>query len=476
MASNGGSQQNRVVQDHGYDVELASGEQVDVKYMCPVCLNVMRDAMQTVCGHRFCKSCITRVAGDKPWGRCPVDKTALRRSEQLFNDVAMRREILSLKVKCKNSNEECTWTGEIRDSEKHLKECPMENVQCPIGCQATLRRGQMTEHKEECPQRTVICSHCKESIVFVKVHKRHYINVHYCYLQKHEVVDCPKFPVPCTLCGQTGIARAEIARHMDSTTGSCPQANVVCKFRSVGCHFQDKRKDMQKHYDSSTETHLSMLMNRVVELTMTNDLLREELCVTKSKLADTSIQLVDHSQSIKQLKERTISGRLLWKLDMNNMNPLPNMVFSPPFYTSCPGYQLRLRLDFRGVCDGDEVYSSIFVVLQKGEFDADLLFPFNGQVRVSVLPHSSQISSHCVSTIVKCKDIPRNTNGNVNARMNSRGCTRFIKQKELLSSSYSKNKIVFFDISMVADKDPNESAKKTTPQNILVSQVPVAPK
>ena len=39
---------------------------------------------------------------------------------QLFNDVAMRREILSLKVKCKNSSEECVWTGELRDSEVSL--------------------------------------------------------------------------------------------------------------------------------------------------------------------------------------------------------------------------------------------------------------------------------------------------------------------------------------------------------------------
>ncbi|KAL8573174.1 hypothetical protein ACOMHN_036159 [Nucella lapillus] len=458
MASNGGSQQSQVAQDHGYDVELASGELPDTKYICPVCLNVMRDAMQTVCGHRFCKTCITRVAGDKPWGRCPVDKTALRRSEQLFNDIAMRREILSLTVKCKNSNEECTWTGELRDAEKHLKECPMENIVCPIGCQATLRRGQVAEHKELCPQRTVVCSHCKESIVFVKVHK-------------HEVVDCPKFPVPCSLCGQTGIARAEIARHMDSTTGSCPQANVVCKFRSVGCHFQDKRKDMQKHYDSHTEAHLSMVMNRVIELTMTNDMLREDLCLTKGKLADTSLQLVEHAQSINQLKERTINGRLLWKLDMNNMQPLPGMVFSPPFYTSCPGYQLRLRLDFRGVCDGDEIYSSVFVVLQKGEFDPDLLFPFNGQVRVSVLAHNSHLSANSVSTIIKCRDIPRNTNGNINARVNSRGCTRFIKQKDLFSSTFSKNKVAFFEVSVVTSPDHIESTSKTSNPNILVSQM-----
>ena len=28
---------------------------------CPVCLLVLRDAVQTSCGHRFCKNCILKV-------------------------------------------------------------------------------------------------------------------------------------------------------------------------------------------------------------------------------------------------------------------------------------------------------------------------------------------------------------------------------------------------------------------------------
>lgn len=49
--------------EHGYDIEMASGEAVETKFICPVCLSVMREAMQTSCGHRFCKVCITRVTG-----------------------------------------------------------------------------------------------------------------------------------------------------------------------------------------------------------------------------------------------------------------------------------------------------------------------------------------------------------------------------------------------------------------------------
>lgn len=44
----------------GYEA-IFDGEP-DRKYMCPICLVIMRDAMQTVCGHRFCKECILKVA------------------------------------------------------------------------------------------------------------------------------------------------------------------------------------------------------------------------------------------------------------------------------------------------------------------------------------------------------------------------------------------------------------------------------
>ena len=35
---------------------------------------------------------------------------------QVFEDVALKREILDLAVKCKNHKRSCEWTGELRDS------------------------------------------------------------------------------------------------------------------------------------------------------------------------------------------------------------------------------------------------------------------------------------------------------------------------------------------------------------------------
>ena len=62
----------------------------------------------------------------------------------------------------------------------------------------------------------------------------------------------------------------------------CASVHVcMCVCVCVCVCVQDKRKDMGKHYDSNMESHLSLLMGRVMELTMTNDMLRDELCTAK---------------------------------------------------------------------------------------------------------------------------------------------------------------------------------------------------
>lgn len=42
----------------GYDVEF--DPPLESKYECPICLMALREAVQTPCGHRFCKACIVK--------------------------------------------------------------------------------------------------------------------------------------------------------------------------------------------------------------------------------------------------------------------------------------------------------------------------------------------------------------------------------------------------------------------------------
>lgn len=46
------------VPPQGYDVEF--DPPLESKYECPICLMALRNAIQTPCGHRFCKNCIEK--------------------------------------------------------------------------------------------------------------------------------------------------------------------------------------------------------------------------------------------------------------------------------------------------------------------------------------------------------------------------------------------------------------------------------
>jgi hypothetical protein len=121
---------------------------------------------------------------------------------------------------------------------------------------------------------------------------------------------------------------------------------------------------------------------------------------------------------------------------------------------------MRLRVDFRGALDGNDVYTSVYVVLQKGEFDSHLMFPYTGQVRITLIPQLSSRGNHHhnnnrqqISSVISCKEVPRNTTGNINSRINSRGRLRFAKHKDIMTMPFLKNNALFFDIVVLGSTD-----------------------
>ncbi|XP_066936137.1 TNF receptor-associated factor 5-like isoform X2 [Clytia hemisphaerica] len=97
---------------------------------CAICLLVLREPVQAVkCGHRFCEKCIGEFHLQNP-GKCPKDWQEI----QVFPDVGKKREILSLKIRCPNFVDGCTWQNELREKEVHLKTCGFVTVPCELDC------------------------------------------------------------------------------------------------------------------------------------------------------------------------------------------------------------------------------------------------------------------------------------------------------------------------------------------------------
>lgn len=53
-------------------------------------------------------------------------------------------------MKCKHSDHGCTWAGELRNLEQHVRECSRDVISCPysaIGCKAKVLKKTLADHK-----------------------------------------------------------------------------------------------------------------------------------------------------------------------------------------------------------------------------------------------------------------------------------------------------------------------------------------
>lgn len=63
------------------DTVVEASPQLDKDFLCPICMQIIRDAFLTACGHSFCYMCIITHLGNK--SDCPCCAQHLT-SDQLF--------------------------------------------------------------------------------------------------------------------------------------------------------------------------------------------------------------------------------------------------------------------------------------------------------------------------------------------------------------------------------------------------------
>ncbi|XP_052775978.1 TNF receptor-associated factor 6-A-like [Mya arenaria] len=330
--------------------------EADRKYLCPICLVVMRDAVQTSCGHRFCRVCILKVAGGNPLCKCPVDNTYFDFDDEMFPDIAIQREILSLPVKCNQVAEGCPWVGELRNLETHLEGCDYIEIECEFGCsRGRLLRRDVDLHKETCDKRPTICTHCSDQMPYSEI-------------TRHQLLECDKLPLNCTQCGRAGIMRGRIQCHLDN---DCAHAIVNCQFWKYGCKVKEKRMNIFEHDTQSASRHIKLLEKHVSMQDQTIEDLKNRMKSICRTAIDTNFEM---SLKISKLQDCCYMGRLQWKIEVV---PGENKYRSPSFYTGYPGYKLHLSLEKKGHIEQDQAYASLFVILESGQFDNDLFFPLN---------------------------------------------------------------------------------------------------
>ncbi|KAM7405779.1 hypothetical protein PAMP_000206 [Pampus punctatissimus] len=427
----------------GYDVEF--DPPLESKYECPICLMALRNAIQTPCGHRFCKNCIEKSIRDTGQ-RCPVDNEMLS-EEQLFPDNFAKREILSLTVCCPNAG--CTFKMELRHLENHVAQCQFATVPCPQ-CQKSVRKSHLEEHTTaECQRRPVSCPDCVACFVYEE-------------RELHEQ-ECPFASIRCQYC-EMDLIRDQMDSHCDT---DCPKAPIACNFSIFGCKERMQRHNLAQHMQEFTQMHMRYMaeflrglssngttpktfwaagpsvssddqgatastssssasrasgscssnfassqpseeMQRIREMDgrlVKQDHQLRELIILKDtragQLAELQHRVYMLEETVKELEAQQCHGIFVWRLKgfsahlRNQEAGLPVVEHSPGFYTGRPGYKLCLRLHLQTPnaprCSN---YISLFVHTMQGAFDAQLTWPFQGTIRLTILDQGPECQHH----------------------------------------------------------------------------------
>ncbi|KAM7424566.1 hypothetical protein PAMA_000762 [Pampus argenteus] len=427
----------------GYDVEF--DPPLESKYECPICLMALRNAIQTPCGHRFCKNCIEKSIRDTGQ-RCPVDNEMLS-EEQLFPDNFAKREILSLTVCCPNAG--CTFKMELRHLENHVAQCQFATVPCPQ-CQKSVRKSHLEEHTTtECQRRPVSCPDCVACFVYEE-------------RELHEQ-ECPFASIRCQYC-EMDLIRDHMESHCDT---DCPKAPIACNFSIFGCKERMQRHNLAQHMQEFTQMHMRYMaeflrglsnngttpksfwalgpsvssedqgatastssssvsrgpgscssnfassqpseeMQRIREMDgrlVKQDHQLRELIILKDtragQLAELQHRVYMLEETVKELESQQCHGIFVWRLKgfsthlRNQEAGLPVVEHSPGFYTGRPGYKLCLRLHLQTPnaprCSN---YISLFVHTMQGAFDAQLTWPFQGTIRLAILDQGPECQHH----------------------------------------------------------------------------------
>ena len=211
----------------------------------------------------------------------------------------------------------------------------------------------MREHsRRHCHKRMISCENCGYYNTFTIVTEKHY-------------PICPRSPIDCPNqhCPVEGLRRHQLEQHLNE----CSHQLVDCP--NTGCSVRLPRGEMKLH---TLQQH-----NLVLEET------NQAVAITP---ATVSPQYLYNQAPM----EFIIS-------DFSEKKEVNEVWYSLPFYTHNRGYKFRLQVYSNGAGTGSGTHISVYAQLMRGEYDNELEWPFEGDIRVELL--NWRVDKHHLRTI-----------------------------------------------------------------------------
>ena len=221
-------------------------EQPPYDLICDLCLNVVRQPLQSpCCGKTRCSTCIEQLMlhhSESTSPPCPYCRAQLL----TFSDKRTELQVNTLRVYCTNKHLGCRWTGELCNVQSHVKSssgCQYVMVLCTNGCGEMCLRGKLGDHlRHQCHLRKATCIYCQKEDVLEVI-----VNSHY--------GKCPEYPLHCPHnCSDSTIMRKDLPAHLKD---ECPLHVMECPYNQVGCDVMLRRKDMPAHLATNLQHHLN---------------------------------------------------------------------------------------------------------------------------------------------------------------------------------------------------------------------------
>uniref|UniRef100_W5KYX1 TNF receptor-associated factor n=1 Tax=Astyanax mexicanus TaxID=7994 RepID=W5KYX1_ASTMX len=212
-----------------------------VHFLCSSCNNVLNEAHQTQCGHRYCRACVMwllRNNKDLICTKCKEDpgsesdSSMMLTLDHFFSDNAINKEIQELRVHCVNQG--CGWRSTLKDFEDHQSQCEYALIPCNIGCGLMVLRKTLATHLEKgCPNNKTTCQVCCSALTPAELQSVTYFSL-----------------------------------FLKDSKQESPKRKETCVFSEIGCTFKGNPDKVREHEVSSTSAHLHLLVEVVRNVQM----------------------------------------------------------------------------------------------------------------------------------------------------------------------------------------------------------------
>ena len=388
------------------------------KYLCVVCKLVLRQPIQSFCGHRYCESCLRDLKSANTDGvtcQACIDEDSVNEYSDLsqtFLDKAMNRELNGLGVNC--TADGCEWTGVLKEYDQHKTNCKHSLVTCICGM--AISEDLLDSHEEhDCGHTLVACGFdCPTKVLRKDLdnHNEDFVHVH---LAKLHVMCLEIESTTGNTTSEEELMRLSAkVRGMDTlvrsfmqTLSSASQQNGHGASNTQGINGQ-RLDDLNTEVANTMATidqlytNLETRLNNLGQIQRSAedqqarlDAMRQTVTSLERNLALRDVSLADLDVRIQSAEYSTHDGSLVWRLsewkrkfDDARAGRTPSL-YSPPFFTSRSGYKMCLRLYPFGDGTGRGSHASLFFVVMRGPFDAVLSWPFRQKVTLTLIDQTS---------------------------------------------------------------------------------------